>query len=190
MSASVRRDLERIGIQLRIETVSLDHGYEALEDPRSKVPLAIFTAWGKDFLNASSFVPALFSSDSIGIGNYALVGATSAQLRRWGYRVTSVPSIEDKIDECQALVGGIQFRCWAEADQLLMEKVIPWVPYVFESKVELVSDRVVAYSFDQFAIMPAWIASRSCPTPPEQISVGPEPGSLRHASGPLAYGPS
>jgi hypothetical protein len=36
-----------------------------------------------------------------------------------------------------------------------MTKVIPWIPYIFENKVQLVSDRVVAYSFDQFAISPA-----------------------------------
>jgi hypothetical protein len=94
-------------------------------------------------IRSSAKAEPLFSSDSIGYANYSLLGATSAQLRRWGYHVTSVPSIEHKIDECEALVGGVQFRCWAEADQLLMTKVIPWVPYVFENKVGLVSDRVV-----------------------------------------------
>ena len=69
--------------------------------------------------------------------------------------MTSVPSIDDTIDRCLALVGDLQVRCWAEADQLLMTEVIPAVPYIFENKVQLVSDRVVAYSFDQFAISPA-----------------------------------
>jgi peptide/nickel transport system substrate-binding protein len=155
LAASVRWDLRRIGVELRIETVPSTRGYDALQDPRAKVPLAIFTAWGKDTINASQFVQPLFSSDSIGSGNFALLGATSAQLREWGYHVTSVPSIDDKIDECGALVGDVQFRCWAEADQLLVENVIPWVPYVFENTVHLVSDRVVAYSFDQFSSEPA-----------------------------------
>jgi peptide/nickel transport system substrate-binding protein len=155
LAASVRQDLRRIGIELRIETVPLERGYDALQDPRAKVPLAIFTAWAKDFINASQWFKPLFSSDSIGVGNFSLIGATSAQLRDWGYHVTSVPNIDDKIDECETLVGDVQFRCWAEADQLLVENVIPWVPYVFEKQVQLVSDRVVAYSFDQFSSTPA-----------------------------------
>jgi hypothetical protein len=36
-----------------------------------------------------------------------------------------------------------------------MEEVVPVVPYVFENKVLLVSDRVIAYSFAQFSGMPA-----------------------------------
>jgi hypothetical protein len=134
-----------------------DEAFDDLTNPRAKVPLAIYPAWGKDFQNASTFITPLFSSKAIGEGgfNLSLVGATPAQLRRWGYKVTSVPSVDDKIDECQALVGDVQVRCWAEADQLLMENVIPWVPYVFENKVQLVSDRVIAYSFDQFSNTPA-----------------------------------
>jgi peptide/nickel transport system substrate-binding protein len=155
LAVSIRRDLEGIGIDLRIETPKFREAYSAAYDPSARVPLAIFTAWGKDFLNASSFVPSLFSSQSIGSANTSLVGATPAQLRTWGYDVTSVPNIDDKIGECQALVGDLQVRCWAEADQLLMEQVVPAVPYVFENKVQLVSDRVVAYSFDQFAGAPA-----------------------------------
>jgi hypothetical protein len=119
------------------------------------VPLALYPAWAKDLPSARTFIAPLFSSEEIGVNNPFLLGATSAQLRRWGYNVTSVPSIDDKIAECLALVGEIQVRCWTEADQLLMEEVVPVVPYVFENKVLLVSDRVIAYSFAQFSGMPA-----------------------------------
>ncbi len=154
LAESVRRALEGIGIDLRIETANLK-GASAIYDPRGKVPLAIFPAWQKDFLNASSWIPLLFSSEGIGSGNTSLVGATPSELQKWGYDVTSVPSIDDEIDKCVALVGDLQVRCWAEADQTLMETVVPWVPYVFENKVVLVSDTVVAYTFDQFAVEPA-----------------------------------
>ncbi|MGH2597422.1 MAG: ABC transporter substrate-binding protein [Actinomycetota bacterium] len=154
LAESVRRDLEGIGIDLRIETVTV-HRSNAVYDPRAKVPLAIYPAWQKDFLNASSWVAPLFSGEAIGSGNTSLVGATPAQLSEWGYDVVSVPSIDDEIDKCMALVGDLQVRCWAEADQTLMETVVPWVPYVFENKVLLVSDTVVAYAFDQFAAQPA-----------------------------------
>ncbi len=154
MAESVRRDLEAIGIELRIETDNRLQAYR-IYDPRAKVPLAIFPAWSKDFLNASSWVPPLFSSEGIGNANTSLVGATPAELTKWGYDVTSVPSIDDEIDRCLALVGDLQVRCWAEADQTLMDTVVPWVPYVFENKVLLVSDTVDGYTFDQFAAEPA-----------------------------------
>ena len=78
--------------------------------------------------------------------------------------MTSVPGVDEKIDECTALVGSLQVRCWAEVDQFLMEHVVPWVPYAFEKKVTLVSDRVDAYSLSQFSTSPAL----------DRISVSPE----------------
>jgi ABC-type oligopeptide transport system substrate-binding subunit len=157
LAESVRRDLDRIGIKLRIETVTVGRSYDDLVDPSAKVPLAIYPLWGQDFPNASTFIIPLFSSEAIGHGglNLSLVGATSAQLRTWGYRATSVRGIDDKIAECEALVGDIQVRCWAEADQLLMTNVVPWVPLVFEDKVQLISDSVIAYRFDLFGTSPA-----------------------------------
>jgi ABC-type transport system substrate-binding protein len=162
LADSVREDLKAIGIRLRIEAVAWDPFFDRLADVRAKVPMAISPSWQKDILNASTFFTPLFSSESIpgrtqslDEQNFSLVGAPRAQLRDWGYDVTTVPSIDAKIDECLALVGDLQFRCWAEADQRLMAKVVPGIPFVFEKKVQLVSDRVVAYSFAQFSISPA-----------------------------------
>jgi hypothetical protein len=36
-----------------------------------------------------------------------------------------------------------------------MENVVPWVPYLFDNYVRTVSARVVNYTFDQFAGLPA-----------------------------------
>ena len=36
-----------------------------------------------------------------------------------------------------------------------MEDVVPWVPYLFDNDVVAFSDRIVAWSFDQFAGLPA-----------------------------------
>lgn len=155
MVEMVRQDLEAIGIELRVETVSSAETFEDLTDPSVQVPLAIYPSWGSDFLNASTFIGPLFSGEGIGGANYSLVGATPSQLRRWGYAVTSVPGVDDKIDECMELVGDLQVRCWAEADQYVMERVVPWVPYAFERKVFLLSDRVDAYSLSQFTTSPA-----------------------------------
>ena len=188
MAASVRQDLRGIGIELRIKTIKdYRRSYDAISDPYAKVPLAIFPSWLKDFLNASSFVTPLFSIQAIGSYNFSLVGATSAQLKKWGYDVTSVPGIDETIDKCRALVGDLQVRCWVETDQLLMTKVIPWVPYIFENKVQLVSDRVVANSTSSLPHRHS-IGSRSLPTSCRPARYAPGASNVVHP-GRLARAP-
>jgi hypothetical protein len=46
-------------------------------------------------------------------------------------------------------------QCWADLDKYLMEQVVPWVPYLFDNNVVVVSSRITAFSFDQFAGVPA-----------------------------------
>ena len=97
----------------------------------------------------------VFSSENVGDPNTALVGATPEQLAGWGYDVTQVPSADDKIAECLALVAGSQFCCWAELDQLLMETIVPWIPYELRITARVFSSRVSEYSIDQAFVMPA-----------------------------------
>jgi peptide/nickel transport system substrate-binding protein len=154
-AAVVRDNLEEIGIDLDVRQFDVDTVFGMLQDPTSKVALGIGIGWAKDFINGSNFFIPLFDRASLGGNNISLLGATPKQLEEWGYDVTSVPSIDDKIQECLPLVGLEQVQCWAEADQLLMEKVVPWVPYLSESHVQTVSSRVASYSFDQFTTSPA-----------------------------------
>jgi hypothetical protein len=83
------------------------------------------------------------------------VGATPQQLQEFGYEVTEVPSVDEKIAECNPLGGDEQTQCFAELDELLMEDIVPWVPYLFDNYVRTVSTRVLNYTFDQFAGLPA-----------------------------------
>jgi peptide/nickel transport system substrate-binding protein len=152
----VRDNLEEIGIEVDLRFLDVGTVFDKLHDPTTKVALGIGIAWVKDFINGSNFFIPLFDRAGItGGNNISLLGATPKQLEEWGYDVTSVPSIDDKIDECIPLVGTEQVRCWAEADQLLMEEIVPWVPYLNESHVRTVSTRVESYSFDQFTLSPA-----------------------------------
>ena len=62
-----------------------------------------------------------------------------------------MPSVDDKVDECSAAEGDARFQCWADLDKQLMEEVVPWVPYLFDNSVDIISPNVTNYSFDQFA---------------------------------------
>jgi hypothetical protein len=72
-------------------------------------------------------------------------------LREFDYDVTEVPSIDDKIDECTPLEDQERLDCWAEMDQMLMEDIVPWAPYLFDANVDILSDNIDNYVFDQFA---------------------------------------
>jgi peptide/nickel transport system substrate-binding protein len=154
-AAEIARNLAPIGLDLRLDLKPAGELFTQLGDPTTKSPLALTIGWGKDFLNASNFFTALFSKESLGVNNYTLLGATPEQLRSWGYSVRAVPAIDDRIDQCLRLIGGAQVRCWASLDQYLMEEIVPWAPYLFETRLVVASPRVVAFSFDQFANLPS-----------------------------------
>jgi peptide/nickel transport system substrate-binding protein len=154
LARSIRGDLAAIGIELDVQ--EREDVFAEILDPTRKVPISIGPAWGKDYVNASNFFVPLFAQGSLGGENSSLIGASPDQLRKWGYEVESVPSLDARIAQCQAAAGAAQFQCWAEADQFLMETVVPWVPYIEETRIVIVSDRVASYSFDQFSNMPAF----------------------------------
>ena len=84
-----------------------------------------------------------------------LLGATPDQLRSWGYSVSAVPSIDDRISECLRLVGTEQLRCWTALDEYVTEKVAPIVPLIAETQVTVIPKRIVAFSYDQAWTLPA-----------------------------------
>ena len=148
---AIRGDLAGLGIELDLEPSNFSRFY----DRSDIVPIGIGAAWGKDFANGSAWFPPLFGAASLESLNHSLLSATAGQLREWGYAVTSVPSVEDRLDACGTRWGSPQSECWAELDQYLMTEVVPWVPYMVANYVQVVSERVVSYSFDQFGGRPA-----------------------------------
>jgi peptide/nickel transport system substrate-binding protein len=155
---SIQRDLAAIGVDLAIEPLPVGAFFRRLTDPATRTPMGIGAAWGKDYPNGSGWFPPLFASSQLELDepmSWTLVGATKEQLEGWGYSVTSVPNVDDRIDRCLALLGLTQTECWAELDRYLMMEIVPWVPYVTLAHAQTVSERVVGYSFDQFAGEPA-----------------------------------
>ena len=60
-----------------------------------------------------------------------------------------------KIRECLPLVGGAAEECWAETDQLLMEKIVPVAPLYVKTAARVYSARVARFVVDQFVARPA-----------------------------------
>jgi peptide/nickel transport system substrate-binding protein len=153
----IARDLSRLGINVSIEEVDPDTYFGEMARPDQRIHLFL-NGWLSDHLNASTFFVPLFYGPSIsedGNLNHSLIGASPAQLHGWGFRDIAVPSLDDVIEECLALVGGSQAPCWAEADQLLTEDVVPFAPLLTTRITLLVSERVTAYAFAQSSFSPA-----------------------------------
>ena len=151
--------LEPLGLTLNVKQLERGTMYNKCNDANSKHALCAGPGWGKDYADGVTFGEPLFGSAGLweSCCNYSLVGATDEQLKGWGYDVTGVPSVDDKVAECSELEPGDErFQCWAELDQQLMEEVVPWVPYLFDNSVDIISDNIQNYSFDQFAGLAAF----------------------------------
>ncbi len=157
--ALLKQFLEPLGMTLDDKQLERGTMYNQCNDANSHHALCAGPGWGKDYADGVTFGEPLFTSAGLweSCCNYSLLGASPEQLTEWGYDVTEVPSIDDKEDECAALEPGDErFQCWAELDQQLMEEVVPMVPYLFDNSVDILSENIVNYSFDQFAGLAAF----------------------------------
>jgi peptide/nickel transport system substrate-binding protein len=156
--ALVSQNLEPLGITLEPKALERTTMYAKCEDPNSGWQLCTATSWGKDYADGFTFGPPLFSRSAIGpesCCNDPMVGATEDMLAERGYDPVPMPSAEQQIRRCVPLTADERFQCWADLDRYLMEEVVPWVPYLFDNNVVIVSSRVTNWSFDQFAGLPA-----------------------------------
>lgn len=123
--------------------------------PEDHIAMA-FVGWQADYPNGANFAQ-LFGTrgnDQQHVDT-SLIGSSPDELAGWGYAVTSVPTLAARIDECLAAVGADGFRCWATLDQLVMERVVPWVPIATVSRAWITSPRVEGFSPDAASIGPS-----------------------------------
>jgi len=151
---AVAAGLSRVGIDVELRTLGDSAFHGRLYDPRTHTPIAIGYGWGKGLPVGSDWF-SQFLAEAIGDSSPSFLGATPAQLRAWGYTVTSVPSIDDRAQLCLIRRGVAHTECWAELDQYLMTEVVTWLPYTSPLYMQVVSERVVEYSFDQAWAAPA-----------------------------------
>ena len=158
-TALLQQSLEPLGITLDVKGFDRATMYARCEDPNTKWQLCPSVSWGKDFPDGVTFGPPLFSRSAIGpesCCNDTMIGITPEMLDERGYDPeTPMPSAEEEIEACLPLTDQARLECWADLDRYLMEQVVPWVPYLFDNNVVVAGEGVVAWSFDQFAGLPA-----------------------------------
>ena len=155
-AALITDNLEPLGVSLDVKQFERTTMYDKCLDPASHTAFCLAPSWGKDYPDATTFAEPLFGAASLGPDaccNYSLVGASAEHLEKYDYAVSEVPSVDEQIDECDAATDDARTECWAELDRTLMEDVVPWVPYLFDNNVDIVSTNLVNYTFDAFAGM-------------------------------------
>jgi peptide/nickel transport system substrate-binding protein len=123
--------------------------YDTCDDPTAQWALCPSVGWFKDYADAFTFGFPLLHSDAIESSNYALLGADSKLLGDAGYDVTEVPTADEQIDACALEpVGDSRISCWAEVDRLVMEEMVPMVPWLFDNDVDIAGPRILNYTND------------------------------------------
>jgi peptide/nickel transport system substrate-binding protein len=153
---AVAKQLRDIGIELHVDVPRINEFLSSYGRPQERIPIRL-DQWIKDLPSGATYFPALFGTPATGItqgNNQSNLGARPAQLRRWGYEVTDVPSVDDRIKVCLSLTFGPQTRCWADLDAYLTTEIAPWVPLVSLSTGRVTSSRVASFSFDQSSPTP------------------------------------
>jgi peptide/nickel transport system substrate-binding protein len=165
-SKLIIQNLAPLGITLDIKSFERTTMYQKCEDPTTHFGICTSPSWGKDYADAFTFGPPLFSSTSIGPNsccNDTLVGVPPTVLKKLQYQPAQIPSVDDQLAKCSRLTGDQRVSCWADLDKKVMQDVVPWVPYIFDNRVDVTSSRVHQYSFDQFAGLAAL----------DRLSIGP-----------------
>ena len=181
----VASQLAGIGLRVRVDVQDPGTFYSTYRDPKAHAAMRV-DSWIKDLVSGAVYFPFLFGGPPTGVTDgYGgeLLGAPPSLLRAWGYKVTSVPNVDDRIERCLSLTFGAQIRCWAQLDQYLMADVVPWIPLVGFLSGRVVSDRLTRFRFDQawalplpaldqIAVKPGSVAS---PTPQSSPDIPPIP---------------
>ena len=156
---AIRDALAGLGIELVVEGLPITPFFQRLSDPTERIPMGIGAGWDLDFPTGANWFPGLVESAVWDLAapccSWSLLGASPSKLDDWGYSVTTVPNVDDRFQACLRRAGVTSAECWAGFDQHLMTEVVPWVPLIFVERTQVVSERVVRYSFDQAFSLPA-----------------------------------
>jgi peptide/nickel transport system substrate-binding protein len=157
-AALIQQNMEPLGLTFDVKSFERTTMYAKCNEPEAHVAICLAPGWGKDFPDGYTFADPLFGSAAIfpSCCNYQLTGASPELLSKAGYDITDVPSVDDQITTANKQTGDARFQAWADLDTTLMEQVVPWAPYLFDNNVDITSERIINYSFDQFAGLAAY----------------------------------
>lgn len=170
--------LRSIGLGIRPTILPNERFASLYGRPEEHIAMRL-DAWFKDASSGATWFPPLFGGSSLNVTGFFnsdyVVGASPRELDRWGYEVTDVPSVDDRIGTCLGQAFEAQLQCWAELDRHLTEDVVPWVPLLEGTHLTVVSTRLRRFSVDQSAAEPVAALEQILLSPGEPPSASPSP---------------
>ncbi len=157
MTPIIKASAARIGVGLSPREVPPTVAYGTAGDVKKGIPISTHAGFGKDYADARTTIVPLHDGRSIipeGNGNLGLVGLTPAQARELGVRLPAggpPPSVDRDIDRCLTTSGEERTACWTALDRRITEEVVPWVPYLDSTNLDVLGPAVTHYDFDQSA---------------------------------------
>jgi len=158
--ALIAQNLAAIGIELDVNSFDNATAYNKIFDPTAKLPFSTFAGWVQDYPDPFTFYffplygPNILDQYNT---NYSMAGADPDQLEKYGYEVTEVTQVlDEKIDECLAASGDARLECWGAAEKVLMEEVAPVVPIVWSNTEQIISSRVLNYTYAYYDSLMAY----------------------------------
>lgn len=155
MAPIIEQSAAKIGIQITTRPASRSAVQTATGEPRKKIQSSSGTGWAKDYADPSTFMVLFDSRNILPEGNSAqsLVGITPAIAKKVGATIPPggpPPSVDRDIDACQLLSGRQRTDCWTALDKRVTEQVVPWIPLVDATAIDVVGPAVTKYGYDQF----------------------------------------
>jgi len=151
----VQAALARIGITLNVQSLTETAANASVSTVANNIPLALDQSFAKDYADPSTFMSLFESSSILATGNIntALVGLTPSLAHQLGITIPKgvvIPSIDNQANTCSLIgAGSARQQCWIALDKHLMEDVVPWVPYLTQNDLHILSPAVTAWDFDQ-----------------------------------------
>jgi peptide/nickel transport system substrate-binding protein len=153
MDRVITESFDAIGIRTRARELPTDTAYRTIGTVAAEVPITATPSWPRSYPDPGTFLSifqgtAITPTDNV---NHSLVGLTAAQARSLGVKPPAggVPSVDRDVAGCSAKFGGDRDGCWAALDKKLTEDIVPWIPYLFSNKVEVIGPALTGYDYDQ-----------------------------------------
>jgi peptide/nickel transport system substrate-binding protein len=153
-SPIIVQSASQIGIELETREASRSAVNDASGKPGREIPLSSGNGWGKDYADPSTFMVLFDGRNILADGNtaFSLVGLTPAKAKEVGATIPAsgpVPSVDADIDACNPLTGQERTDCWVALNKKITEEIVPWVPLMDATAIDLIGPAVTQYDMDQ-----------------------------------------
>ena len=157
MSPIIEQSASKIGIKLETRELSRSAIQIATGEPKRGLQSSSGTGWGKDYADPSTFMVLFDGRNIIPEGNsaQALVGLTAAKAKEIGVKLPASgppPSVDADIDRCTPMTGDQREQCWVALDKKISSEIVPWVPLMDATSIDLHGPSVTQYDADQFGV--------------------------------------